>query len=58
MKDETLEDYLEKKNLYLCKDLTDEEINELWLVTCSKAGEVDDMELHFVRAILRKAQEK
>ena len=39
-------------------DLTDEEINELWLVTCSKAGEVDDMQLHFARAILRKAQEK
>ena len=39
-------------------NLTDEEINELWLVTCSKAGEVDDMQLHFARAILRKAQEK
>ena len=38
-------------------DLTDEEINELWLVTCSKAGEVEDMQLHFARAILRKAQE-
>ena len=38
-------------------DLTDEEINELWLITCSKAGEVDDMQLHFARAILRKAQE-
>jgi hypothetical protein len=40
------------------KELTDEEINELWLVTCSKAGEVEDMQLHFARAILRKAQEK
>ena len=39
------------------KTLTDEQINELWLVTCSKAGEVDDMQLHFARAILRKAQE-
>ena len=40
------------------KQLTDEEINELWLVTCSKAGEVEDMQLHFARAILRKASEK
>jgi hypothetical protein len=39
------------------KEPTDEEINELWLVTCSKAGEVEDMQLHFARAILRKAQE-
>jgi hypothetical protein len=39
------------------KELTDEEINELWLVTCSKAGEVEDMQLHFANAILRKAQE-
>ena len=39
-------------------DLTDEEINELWLVTCSKAGEVEDMQLHFARAILRKVQEQ
>lgn len=40
------------------KELTDDEINDLWLVTCSKAGEVEDMQLHFARAILKKAQEK
>jgi hypothetical protein len=36
--------------------LSDEAINELWLITCSKAGEVDDMQLHFARAIEAKVR--
>ena len=46
------------RNVHPVKELTDEEINELWLVICSKAGEIEDMQLEFARAILRKAQEK
>ena len=51
--------YPNPKPLYIhpVKELTDEEINELWLVTCSKAGEIENMQLEFARAILRKAQE-
>ena len=40
-------------------ELTDEEINELWLITCSKASEIlDEYVIDFARAILRKASEK
>lgn len=30
MRDETLDDYLERNNLFLCRQLTDEEIALIW----------------------------
>jgi hypothetical protein len=52
MRDETLDDYLERNNLFLCRELTDEEIMELSYLTS------DNDPIEFARAILRKAQEK
>ena len=56
MRDESLDDYLERNNLFLCRQLTDEEIEE-----CYWGDGYPDNPRHpkeFARAILRKAQEK
>ena len=72
MRDETLDDYLERNNLFLCRQLTDEEILKLADETCLTAwiaiNPIMDIEkqkeiakqkmIDFARAILRKAQEK
>lgn len=61
MRDETLDDYLERNNLFLCRELTDEEIE----IECRKAWGLHAQDqlnleevLKFAKAILRKAQEK
>jgi hypothetical protein len=61
MKDETLEDYLERNNLFLCKNLTDEKIADI--ISSGEYWELDEhlniVAVHFdkfARAILRKAQ--
>lgn len=61
MRDETLEDYLERNNLFLCRQLTDEEIitavkeafGDVMYETCD-----DQWWLLGIKTILRKAQEK
>ena len=72
MRDETLDDYLERNNLFLCRQLTDEEILKLADETCLTAwiaiNPIMDIEkqkeiakqkmIDFAEAILRKAQEK
>lgn len=40
------------------KELTDEEIEDIWLEIRNKAGDIENMRLAFARAILEKAQGK
>ncbi len=57
MRDESLDDYLERNNLFLCRQLADEEI--LNLFEPKYDVEIDDeMLIDFAKAILRKAQGK
>ena len=57
MRDETLDDYLERNNLFLCRELTDEEIEEVIGRHWNKEYGNRNM-LTLCRAVLRKAQEK
>ena len=55
MRDESLDDYLERNNLFVCRELTDEEIME---IAYSLKNSYEPYNINFARAILRKAQEK
>lgn len=57
MRDETLDDYLERNNLFLCRELTDEEIWSEVLKTLGKFALGREDVLAFAKAILKKARE-
>jgi hypothetical protein len=64
MRDETLDDYLERNNLFLCRELTDEEIEECFAESCTDFKLLENGKTKGVvniidvgRAILRKARE-
>ena len=58
MRDETLDDYLERNNLFLCRELTDEAMEKIFYEShFNEDCDVRDF-IEFARAILRKAQEK